>query len=52
MTGEGIGQALLTGVLAAEAIEAGGLDAARVAADLRARGARRARSPTTGCRCC
>ena len=29
MTGEGIGQALLTGVLAAEAIEAGGLDAAR-----------------------
>ena len=31
MTGEGIGQALLTGVLAAEAIEAGGLDAARVA---------------------
>ena len=32
MTGEGIGQALLTGVLAAEAIEAGGLDAARVAA--------------------
>ena len=31
MTGEGIGQALLTGVLAAEAIEEGGLDAARVA---------------------
>src|SRR3546814_8183834 len=30
MTGEGIGQALLTGVLAAEAIEAGGLDAASV----------------------
>jgi menaquinone-9 beta-reductase len=32
MTGEGIGQALLTGILAAEAIEAGGLDAARVTA--------------------
>ena len=31
MTGEGIGQALLTGVLAAEAIDEGGLDAARVA---------------------
>lgn len=30
MTGEGIGQALLTGVLAAEAILAGGLDAGRV----------------------
>lgn len=32
MTGEGIGQALLTGVLAAAAIEEGGLDAARVTA--------------------
>ncbi len=32
MTGEGIGQALLTGVLAAEAIERGGLDAAQVMA--------------------
>ncbi len=32
MTGEGIGQALLTGVLAAEAIAAGGLDAAQVTA--------------------
>jgi menaquinone-9 beta-reductase len=32
MTGEGIGQALLTGILAAEAIDAGGLDAARVTA--------------------
>src|SRR5688572_4722483 len=32
MTGEGIGQALLTGVLAAESIEAGGLDAPRVTA--------------------
>jgi len=32
MTGEGIGQALLTGVLAAEAIEAGGLDAGAVTA--------------------
>ncbi len=32
MTGEGIGQALLTGILAAEAIEAGGLDAATVTA--------------------
>jgi geranylgeranyl reductase family protein len=31
MTGEGIGQALLTGVLAARAIESGGLDAAAVA---------------------
>jgi geranylgeranyl reductase family protein len=30
MTGEGIGQALLTGILAAEAIEAGGTDAAAV----------------------
>ena len=30
MTGEGIGQALRTGVLAARAIEAGGLDAASV----------------------
>ena len=30
MTGEGIGQALLTGVLAAQAVEAGGLDAAAV----------------------
>jgi geranylgeranyl reductase family protein len=30
MTGEGIGQALLTGVLAADAIEAGGLDALQV----------------------
>jgi geranylgeranyl reductase family protein len=30
MTGEGIGQALLTGILAADAIEAGGLDAERV----------------------
>ena len=30
MTGEGIGQALLTGVLAAESIEAGGLDAPQV----------------------
>lgn len=30
MTGEGIGQALLTGVLAAEAVQDGGLDAARV----------------------
>lgn len=30
MTGEGIGQALLTGVLAGEAITAGGLDAGRV----------------------
>ncbi len=30
MTGEGIGQALLTGVLAARAISAGGLDAPRV----------------------
>ena len=30
MTGEGIGQALLTGILAAEAIEAHGLDAAKV----------------------
>jgi flavin-dependent dehydrogenase len=30
LTGEGIGQALLTGVLAATAIEAGGLDAAQV----------------------
>lgn len=32
MTGEGIGQALLTGRLAAEAIDAGGLDAATVTA--------------------
>jgi geranylgeranyl reductase family protein len=32
MTGEGIGQALLTGVLAAQAIGAGGLDAGRVTA--------------------
>ena len=32
MTGEGIGQALLTGVLAAESIEAGGLDAPRAMA--------------------
>jgi flavin-dependent dehydrogenase len=32
MTGEGIGQALLTGVLAAESIETGGLDAAQVTA--------------------
>lgn len=32
MTGEGIGQALQTGVLAAEAIEEGGLDAGRVTA--------------------
>ena len=32
MTGEGIGQALLTGILAAEAIEDGGLDAPRVVA--------------------
>jgi geranylgeranyl reductase family protein len=32
MTGEGIGQALLTGVLAADAIGAGGLDAAAVTA--------------------
>jgi len=32
MTGEGIGQALLTGVLAAESIEAAGLDAPRVVA--------------------
>ena len=32
MTGEGIGQALLTGMLAAGAIEAGGLDEARVTA--------------------
>ena len=32
MTGEGIGQALLTGVLAGRAITAGGLDAARVTA--------------------
>jgi geranylgeranyl reductase family protein len=32
MTGEGIGQALLTGLLAADAIGAGGLDAARVRA--------------------
>jgi flavin-dependent dehydrogenase len=30
MTGEGIGQALLTGVLAGESIAAGGLDAGRV----------------------
>ncbi len=30
MTGEGIGQALLTGILAAEAVELGGLDAAQV----------------------
>jgi len=30
MTGEGIGQALLTGVLAAQAVERGGLDAPRV----------------------
>ena len=30
MTGEGIGQALLTGILAAQAIEAHGLDAAKV----------------------
>jgi geranylgeranyl reductase family protein len=32
MTGEGIGQALLTGILAARAIEDGGTDAARVTA--------------------
>jgi flavin-dependent dehydrogenase len=32
MTGEGIGQALLTGVLAAESIEEGALDAPRVVA--------------------
>jgi geranylgeranyl reductase family protein len=32
MTGEGIGQALLTGLLAADAIRAGGLDAGRVVA--------------------
>jgi geranylgeranyl reductase family protein len=32
MTGEGIGQALLTGVLAAECIESGGLDAGHVVA--------------------
>jgi flavin-dependent dehydrogenase len=36
MTGEGIGQALLTGVLAAEAVAAGGGDAAAVAARYRA----------------
>jgi flavin-dependent dehydrogenase len=32
MTGEGIGQALLSGILAAEAVEAGGLDAPHVVA--------------------
>ena len=32
MTGEGIGQALLTGILAAQAIEAGGMDAGAVTA--------------------
>jgi flavin-dependent dehydrogenase len=36
MTGEGIGQALLTGVLAADSIEAGGLDAAQVMATYQA----------------
>ena len=51
LTGEGIGQALLTGVLAAEAIAAAGPDPAAVTAAYRRR--RRPRWwPTTACRCC
>ena len=52
MTGEGIGQALLTGVLAAEAIEAGGLDAAARRRRPTSGGCATRSSPTTGCRCC
>ena len=37
MTGEGIGQALLSGILAAEAVETGGLDAPRVVASYQRR---------------
>ena len=51
MTGEGIGQALLTGRLAAEAIlAAGALDADRGRDALRARPCATTSSPTTACR--
>ena len=51
MTGEGIGQALLTGRLAAEAIlAAGALDAGAAAPALRARRCATTSSPTTACR--
>ena len=52
MTGEGIGQALLTGVLAAEAIDAGGLDAATRRGDATSGACATRWSPTTACRCC
>ena len=52
MTGEGIGQALLTGRLAAEAILAGGaLDPGRRRRRLSGRACATTSSPTTGCRC-
>ena len=50
MTGEGIGQALLTGRLAAAAIVAG-RDHRRTAERYRQRGARRARRRPSACRC-
>ena len=53
MTGEGIGQALLTGMLAAEAIETAGPHGARIATDaLRRAPSTTISSPTTGCRPC